>query len=342
MIVVSRRAALGHLIGGLAFAAMPGFAAAAGPASLVVIRLRGALDGLGALAPHGDPDYREARAGLALGRPGESGGIVDLDGFFGLHPALPTLAALYRQGQAIVIPAAGTGYAGRSHRDGQAILDRGGCWSGIAACAPPAVETAAEDLASDLAARHPTLAARMLGTDDAVCSRAQVAARLRDAMARRKAEFVESAARVGRRIAAGHAGVLLVDSFGWDNHAEQGRARGRLADALATLDAGLATLVAETGPAWRRTVVLVVTEFGRSIAMNAAGGTDHGGASAAFVIGGRVDGGRILGPWPGLRGGPDLEATVDLGAIMAGLACDHLARPDAAASAAPLRGLLRG
>lgn len=92
---------------------------------LLVVILRGALDGLAAVPPHGDPHYRTARGGLALPGPGDSGGILDLDGTFGLHPALAALHGFYQRGDMLVLHAAASAYRGRSHFEGQDVLETG-------------------------------------------------------------------------------------------------------------------------------------------------------------------------------------------------------------------------
>ena len=149
--------------------------------------------------------------------------------------------------------------------------------------------------------------------------------------------------------------VAVFDTSGWDTHANQGAAEGQLASRLRALDEGLALLKRALGPAWNDTAVLLVTEFGRTVAVNGTRGTDHGTASAAFLLGGAVAGGRVLADWPGLAPralyqGRDLQPTLDLRAPFKGILAEHLgvsARaletevfPDSAA-ARPLRGLLR-
>jgi uncharacterized protein (DUF1501 family) len=114
--------------------------------------------------------------------------------------------------------------------------------------------------------------------------------------------------------------VAVLEAGGWDTHANQGAAQGPLALRLRGLDQGLQTLKAELGDAWRETSVLVVTEFGRTAAVNGTRGTDHGTAGCAFLVGGAVAGGRVLGDWPGLAArdlheGRDLRATTDLRAL---------------------------
>jgi uncharacterized protein (DUF1501 family) len=139
---------------------------------------------------------------------------------------------------------------------------------------------------------------------------------------------------------------------GWDTHANQGTDAGQLAQNFGLLDQGLAALKTELAGAWADTVVVVMTEFGRTVAPNGNRGADHGTASAAFLIGGAVRGGRVIADWPGLapaqlNEGRDLRATTDLRAVLKGVLRDHLGVNDASAfpeSAAvrPLEGLLRG
>jgi len=109
--------------------ALPGvsFAApAGGEPRLVVVILRGALDGLSAVPPYGDGDYAAARGPLAIARPGAAHGALDLDGFFGLHPALPGLHERWRARELLVVHAAASPYRERSHFDGQNVLENGG------------------------------------------------------------------------------------------------------------------------------------------------------------------------------------------------------------------------
>jgi len=149
--------------------------------------------------------------------------------------------------------------------------------------------------------------------------------------------------------------VAVFDTSGWDTHANEGGAQGQLAGRLAELDAGLAALRQELGPAWRDTAVLLLTEFGRTAAVNGTRGTDHGTATAAFLLGGAVAGGRVIADWPGLSPrslyqGRDLAPTLDVRSVLKGVLAEQLAVsahvlehdvfPDSAA-ARPLRGLMR-
>ncbi|HYC10080.1 MAG TPA: DUF1501 domain-containing protein [Steroidobacteraceae bacterium] len=150
--------------------------------------------------------------------------------------------------------------------------------------------------------------------------------------------------------------VAVFDTSGWDTHANEGGAEGQLATRLAALDKGLATLKQELGAAWSDTAVLLVTEFGRTAAINGTRGTDHGTATVAFLAGGAVAGGRVIAEWPGLSAralyqGRDLAPTLDLRSVLKGVLAEHLAVPHRAleqsvfpdsATARPLRGLMRG
>jgi uncharacterized protein (DUF1501 family) len=148
--------------------------------------------------------------------------------------------------------------------------------------------------------------------------------------------------------------VAVFDTTGWDTHANEGGAEGQLAGRLGALDKGLATLKQELGPTWADTAVLLITEFGRTAAVNGTRGTDHGTAAAAFLLGGAVAGGRVIADWPGLSSralyqGRDLNPTLDLRAVCKGILSEHLGVPPRAlddsvfpdsAAAKALRGLV--
>jgi uncharacterized protein (DUF1501 family) len=167
------------------------------------------------------------------------------------------------------------------------------------------------------------------------------------------AEIVQAAAKfLGREDGPQ---VAVFDTTGWDTHFNEGGPKGQLAARLAALDAALGGLKAGLGPVWNDTAVLLATEFGRTVAENGTRGTDHGTATAAYLIGGAVKGGRVVTDWPGLSGrglyqDRDLRPTQDLRAVMKGLLADQLDVPERALEtsvfpgsdqARPLRGLLR-
>jgi uncharacterized protein (DUF1501 family) len=149
--------------------------------------------------------------------------------------------------------------------------------------------------------------------------------------------------------------IAVFEATGWDTHANQGGAQGTLAQRLGGLDRALKTLADELGPLWTNTAVLIVTEFGRTAAMNGTRGTDHGTGGCAFLLGGAVQGGRAIADWPGLShsallDGRDLKPTLDLRSVFKGVLAEHL-RIDAgtlasrvfpdSTGARPLQGLMR-
>ncbi len=123
--------------------------------------------------------------------------------------------------------------------------------------------------------------------------------------------------------------VAVMETSGWDTHQAQGTTQGVLAFYLDDLDKGLKAIKETLGPIWDRTAILFFTEFGRTVRPNGSNGTDHGIASAAFLAGGAVNGGRVLGNWPGLKPsalykGRDLAPTTDLRALFKGVLADHM------------------
>lgn len=127
--------------------------------------------------------------------------------------------------------------------------------------------------------------------------------------------------------------IAVLEAGGWDTHANQGAGSGNLANRLAALDESMGLLHDGLGTEWTNTVVAVVTEFGRTVKVNGTRGTDHGTAGAALLLGGAINGGRVIADWPGLRqgdllAGRDLYPTTDLRGIFKGILTDHLQLPD--------------
>ena len=137
------------------------------------------------------------------------------------------------------------------------------------------------------------------------------------------AESAGSAAKFMARPDGPRVGALAFD--GWDTHADEGAVAGRLAALLGALDGAIASVETGMGPAWRDTVVVVVTEFGRTARINGTDGTDHGTGTITLLAGGAVKGGRVIADWPGLKEGNlhqnrDLKPTTDLRAVAQGRA----------------------
>jgi uncharacterized protein (DUF1501 family) len=141
------------------------------------------------------------------------------------------------------------------------------------------------------------------------------------------AEVAGTAAKFLAQPDGPRVGALALD--GWDTHFNEGIAKGRLSQLLGALDDALAAVKTNMGPAWRETVVALMTEFGRTARINGTEGTDHGTGTVALLVGGALKGGRVIADWPGLKPanlyeGRDLAATTDLRAVLKGVLKDHL------------------
>ena len=349
-------------------------AQAPGDPRLVVILLRGALDGLHAVVPYGDPALAALRGGFAPPEPGQEGGLLDLGGFFGLHPAMPGLHALYRANEAAIVHAVAGPYRTRSHFEAQDLMEAGaeqrlasGWLNRALAGLPPRRNGTARGglsigLDVPLLLRGEVPVGAYAQTPESVPPPELLdrLAALYAADGRLAAPFAEGLR--GRNYAAGQVGeaprergfavlcglaarllaaadgprVAALDLGGWDTHANQ---LSRLPPALGQLDAGLSALKEGLGAAWARTAVLVITEFGRTAHVNGTGGTDHGTGGVAILAGGAIRGGRVIADWPGLAEGNllqrrDLHPTRDLRAIAKGLLRDHLRLSNNAVAAA--------
>jgi len=371
----SRRALLAG--GGALFASthIPRFARAADARDprLVVIILRGALDGLSALAPIGDPDYADLHGELALRRDGDHPALP-LDAFFGLNPAMPNFARLYGAKQAIAVHACATDYRERSHFDGQDVLESGmpgpgrvdSGWLNRAIAALPKGERVAARGGVAVGAVPPLVMrgpAPILGwaPSGLGAPKDELTARVMDLYLHRDPALAlvlkagldadQMATRQGmdafrpggdiafamRKAAEGAARLIAADDGprvaalafdGWDTHVNEGGATGRLAQLLGGLDGAFAGFETELGAHWKDTVVVAITEFGRTVHINGTTGTDHGTATVAFLAGGALKGGRILADWPGLRAADlyenrDLKPTTDIRAVLKGLLAEQ-------------------
>ena len=362
------------LTGAAALAATSGFgrvAFANAPTNkrFVVVILRGALDGLTALAPIGDPAYASLRGDLAL----EAGGdrpALKLDAMFALHPDLPGLKTAFDEGQLAAFHAVAIPVRERSHFEAQAILETGlgraggrDGWLNRALTAfnwqdgaravafspamplilqgaapatsftPSSLPQGTEDYMARVTALYagdtvlgPALAQglsvqMMAGEDHAGSMGGQ---------GQRQANMVPIAEIAGRMLArADGPRIAVLEAYGWDTHVQQGAADGQLGRRLANLDAALSALRRELGTAWNDTVITIVTEFGRTARPNGSNGTDHGTATAAFLLGGAVKGGMVTADWPGLADrnlfeNRDLAPTRDVRSVLKGALAGHL------------------
>lgn len=302
------------------------FAAAPGDNRLVVIVLRGAMDGLDVVRPLGDPALAGHRPTLT------NDDSLTLTDFFGLHPALGPLMPLWETGELSFAHAVSTPYRDkRSHFDGQDILEAGVAGSDIgedgwlnrvlsllpgaqaetafavgrenlrllAGPVPSAAWSPDSDL--DLSPQAELLLRAIYEQDPLFHVAAEKAMALSDLTADPMSPRQATRANALAAFAAGRLSedtrIAAFSIHGWDTHVNQSRslpnALGELADALLTLKAGL-------GPVWGRTTVLCLTEFGRTVRENGSRGTDHGTGGAAIFAGGALKGQNVMGVWPGL------------------------------------------
>lgn len=328
---------------------------------LIVVILRGAMDGVAALPKIDDPDIRAHRASLIDPR------ATPLSDGFALHSAMPTLAAMYASKEAAFIPAFAGPYRERSHFEAQDLLESGevakvtadgwlnralqkapGAYSAVSigpsqplilrgaakntsSWSPPVLPEASDD----------TLARLMdLYEADTVLKPALISALGASSVAGATdmkgmgsggrggpAQYITQLQAAGNFLAQPDGPQIAVVSLeGWDTHNQQNAA---LQQRFAALDNGIKALKASLGPTWANTAVVAVSEFGRTIRVNGSGGTDHGTGGLAILAGGAIKGGRMYGDWPTLKSSAlfenrDLMPTVDSRSVFKGLLRDQL------------------
>jgi uncharacterized protein (DUF1501 family) len=327
--------------GGLATFGLPvvNFAQVRQNGRFVFILLRGGFDGLAALVPYGDPDYRALRASFAY----STSDLVALDDTFGLAPGLSPLRSLWDANQLALVHAMAIPHRTRSHFDGQAILETGldrpagssdgwlnrllqvmsGTRSGIAIAAgmplsltgsyqvetwSPTQLGAVDDAFLDRLAVLYRSDAALQNRFEAALQQAELVGE--EPMARGRAERGNSVRRGGiaplmqaaAKILRQERGpnIAAMEFSGWDTHANQGMAGGALDRLLGQLAEGLVAFRNDMGTAWQNTTVVVMTEFGRTARPNGTRGTDHGTAGAGLVLGPRLAKSAIIADWPGL------------------------------------------
>ena len=335
---------------GLAFASpYISFASANTDRRFIFIIQRGAADGLNTVIPYADPAYAKLRGALAI----DVSQATKLDDMFALHPSLAEIAKLYANKQALFVHAVASPYRSRSHFDGQNVLETGGTsayqvkdgWMNrlltllpssqneaiafaatvpmalrgkieVASYAPSALPQASDDLlmrVEQLYAEDPQLHSLWTAAMEANNMADGVVAKQDPvSFGRLAASFLAKAD--GPRIA-------MIETGGWDTHTGQ---EGRLTRQLKSLDIMVAAIRDGLGATWQKTTIVVATEFGRTAATNGTGGTDHGTGSVAMILGGDVNGGRVVTDWPGLSTsnlyeGRDLKPTTNLNTLIASI-----------------------
>jgi uncharacterized protein (DUF1501 family) len=298
-------------------------APAMGDNRLVVIILRGAMDGLDVVQPRGDAEF-------AVARPGISAKATDLDGFFALTDHLSGLMPLWQAGELGIVHATSTPYRDkRSHFDGQDLLEAG---TGMDVAPGSARDgwlnrllQAVPGIMSETAYAVGREALPILGGAAAVRNWAPDQTLVLSAPGRVLLEHVyhddplfrdniEEAIALTSEGAMAEGGDMIADfaaerlrgdtriaafsQTGWDTHKAQARA---IVKPLERLQRTILRMKDQLGPeVWGKTTLLAMTEFGRTMRENGTGGTDHGTGGVMLVAGGAVRGGRVMGRWPGL------------------------------------------
>jgi uncharacterized protein (DUF1501 family) len=347
---------------------------------IVVVLLRGAMDGLSLVVPHGERAYYAERSTIAIARPGEEGGAIRLNNLFGLNPGFAALMPYWERHQLAFIHASGSPDPTRSHFDAQdymesatpgrkstpdgwlnrlasvlagpdstpasqrlQALNLGPVMPRIFAGAAPVASLASGNAALRKGSLdHPVMATAftdMYAGDDRVSQVVREAAVTRGEIMNEmgsddpKGEsdslplqgLSRDTARLGQLMARdARVRLAFVPVGGWDTHANQGGGKGQLTNRFTLLAQAVDSLAKGLGDRLNETNIVVLSEFGRTVRQNGTNGTDHGHGNVAWVLGGGVKGGRVLGQWPGLESaslyeGRDLAITTDFRDIVADL-----------------------
>lgn len=351
------------------------------PKRLVVIFQRGAADGLNIVVPHGEQHYYAMRPNINI--PKKS--VLDLDGFFGLHPSLAPFQSLWEQRHLAIVHAAGSPDATRSHFDAQDFMETGtpgvkvtedGWLNRSLHSLPNAPKTSpfraialGPSLPRILSGSEPAVAMNNINdfsvggrnpkqspaasafeamydhssdsvlhttgeeTFDAVkMLKAADPAKYQPAVGANypKGKFGDSIRQLAQLIKANlGVQVAFADIGGWDHHVNEGAVEGQLANVLNDFSQSLAAFWTDLGDLAEYTVIVTMSEFGRTARENGNRGTDHGHANVMFVLGGPVKGGKVYGRWPGLDQsqlyeGRDLALTTDFRQVIGEAVVKHM------------------
>jgi len=356
---------------------------------LVVIFQRGAADGLNIVVPQGEPQYYAMRPNINIPRQS----VLDLDGFFGLHPSLAAFQALWQEKHLAIVHAAGSPDSTRSHFDAQDFMETG--TPGLKATEDGWLNRALLNLPQhNLPEQHqpqpnspfraiglgPSLPRILSGREPAVAMnnindfsvggrnpKGSAVANAFEAMYDQSSDSVLHgtgaetfdavkmlrAADPGKYTPAARANypkgrfgdslrqlaqlikanlgvqVAFADIGGWDHHVNEGAVEGQLANVLGDFSQSLAAFWIDLGDLAEDTVIVTMSEFGRTARENGNRGTDHGHANVMFVLGGPVRGGRVYGRWPGLDQsqlyeGRDLVLTTDFRQVIGEAVARHM------------------
>jgi uncharacterized protein (DUF1501 family) len=346
---------------------------------LVVIFQRGAADGLNIVVPFAEPQYYAMRPSINIPRKQ----VLDLNGFFGLHPSLSAFQPLWQQGQLAIVHAAGSPDTTRSHFDAQDFMETGtpgvkiteDGWLNRSLHSMPATKqnspfraiALGPSVPRILSGAEPTVAMNNISDFSVGGKKASPAASAFEAMYDHSSDSVlhgtgeetfdavkmlktadpgKYTAAPGANYPKGRFGdslrqlaqlikanlgvqVAFADISGWDHHVNEGSTEGQLANVLTDFSQSLAAFWTDLGDLMEDTVVVTMSEFGRTARENGNRGTDHGHANVMFVLGGPVKGGKVYGRWPGLDQsqlyeGRDLALTTDFRQVIGEAVARHM------------------
>ncbi len=348
---------------------------------LVVIFQRGAADGLNIVVPHAEPAYYAMRPSINIPR----NQVLDLDGFFGLHPSMSAFQPLWQQGHLAIVHAAGSPDPSRSHFDAQDFMESGtpgvkSTEDGWLNRTLRALPEPADKSSFRAVAMGPSLPRILSGSEPAVAMNnisdfgvggrnpnGTPVANTFEAMYDQSVDsvlhgsgqetfdavkllksadpskykpaagadyprgrFGDSLRQLAQLIKANvGVQVAFADIGGWDHHVNEGSTQGQIANVLNDFSRSLAAFWVDLGDLGEDTVVVTMSEFGRTARENGNRGTDHGHANVMFVLGGPVKGGRVYGQWPGLDQsqlyeGRDLALTTDFRQVLGEAVSRHL------------------
>jgi uncharacterized protein (DUF1501 family) len=347
---------------------------------LIVLFQRGAVDGLSVVVPYGDGRYYDARPTIAIPSNGSGDGVLDLNGYFGLHPALSAVFPLWQDKTLSFVHACGSPDPTRSHFDAQNFMECGtpgnpstpdGWMNRLLSVLPgahaptqalslgavlPRIFQGKMSVANIALGKNATHAMpidrpmvekafdELYKGDDPLSqayiqgekARKQLMSDLQQHMmmadngAPSPSGFKDSSMRLAQLINDDpNIQLVFLDLGGWDTHVNQGSIKGQLANHLTELGGGLAALVQGLGGLYKDTIILVMSEFGRTMHENGDGGTDHGHGNAMWVMGGSAKGGLIQGQWPGLNDEDlyeqrDLAVTTDFRTVIGTVLQQHM------------------
>ncbi len=334
---------------------------------LIVVFLRGAVDGLNVVSPYGDSRYYQARPTIGIAQPGQKDGLLDLDSYFGLAPALAPLLPYWKDKSLAFVHACGSPENTRSHFDAQDYMESGrpgvkvvdsGWLNRVLAQLPntksplrginvgatmPRILQGPENVAS----YAPQSIGKRSAMDVPVVAEAfsRMYTKRQDKLAAAFKEGIQAQdmlnEKLSKEMVAANKGAPSAKSFkgfgqqlgkifandpsiqvafvalgGFDTHVNQGAGKGQLANQLTGLGTGLSDLISNLGDDYKNTVIMVMSEFGRTVKENGNGGTDHGHGNVMWILGGNVTGGKVYGKLDGLSDdklfeGRDLPVTTD-------------------------------